>query len=293
MKIRVIYIRQILIIAILIIGFHCEGYSQGIELAKENPAGLFFGLNLGPSQTQIINKGTQSVSKLLSTKKSTFSGSLEIGYFFSKYFGITSGIGLGSFKTQLTLGTYQNKFNTTDSENEAYERRVTGSGIMEDQNVSFLSIPVNLNIRIPIGKKAGFFIQPGISLSIPLSKGYKSSGTFTYKGYYSVYNVLLEDLPTFDFPTDLKSNTQGDLELKPMDFNFIASAGFDFMITQKIQIALGVCYDRSLSTISGYSSPDQFQLSSNVNKINSLMGGSSKTTVQSMGLQIIFRYFLK
>jgi hypothetical protein len=292
MKLRAIYIRQILIIA-LIIGYHFKGYSQGTEIAKENPAGLFFGLNLGPSQSNIINKGNESVSNLLSTKKNTFFASLEFGYFFSNFIGLSSGIGLNSYKTQLTLGTYENKFNTIDSENEAYERRVTGTGITEDQNVSFLSVPVKLNFRIPFGKKFGFYLQPGVSLSVPLSKDYKSSGTFTYKGYYSTYNVLLEDLPAFDFPSNLNSNTEGNLELKSMSFNFVASAGFDFLIGQKIQIGVGACYDRSLSTISGYSSQDQFRLSSDVNMINSLMGGSSKTTVQSMGLQIVFRYFLK
>jgi hypothetical protein len=293
MKIRLLYLRQILVLAFMIIGSYNIGYSQGTELQSENPSGLFFGLIVGPSQSQIVNTGTQSVSKLLSTKKNTFSGSLAIGYFFSKYFGLASGIGISPYKTQLTLDNYQNKLNTTDTENEVYERRITGSKIIEDQNISLLRIPVNLNIRIPFGKKVGLFIQPGVGLSVPLSKTYKSSGTFTYKGYYSKYNVLLEDLPNYNFPSDVPTKSEGELELKSMDLSFIATAGFDFLIAQKIQIGVGACYDRSLSTISGYSSPDQFQLSTDVNKINSLMGGSSKTTVQSMGLQIVFRYFLK
>ncbi len=292
MKLR-IYIRQILIIAFMIISFHYKVYSQGTEIVKGNPAGLFFGLNLGPSQSHIKNEEIQSITELLSTKKNTFSGSVEIGYFFSNYIGLSSGVGFVSYKTQLTLDSYQSKFNTTDSENETYERQVTGSGIMEDQNVGLLSVPVCLNLRLPFGKSVGFFLQPGISLSIPLSKDYMSSGTFTYKGYYSAYNVLLENFPEFDFPSNLNTNTEGELELKPMSFNFIASAGFDFLIIQKIQIAVAACYDKSLSSISEYSSPDKFQLSSDVNKINSFMGGSSKTTAQSMGVKIVFRYYLK
>ncbi|MCX6321050.1 MAG: outer membrane beta-barrel protein [Bacteroidia bacterium] len=293
MSLRIIYIRQILLTVFLIICYQNEVFSQETDISAGNQPGIFVGLNLGPSQSHIINVGTLSVSELLSSKKTSFFGSVEIGYFFSNYFGLSSGIGLNSYKTQLTLDTYQNKFNTTDSENESYERRVSGSGINEVQNIDFLSIPFCINLRLPFNETIGFFLQTGVNISFPISKNYKSSGTFTYKGYYPAYNVLLENLPAYGFPSNKSIDTDGELELKPLGFNATASAGFDFFIQKKIQIAVAACYDKSLSSISNYSSPDKFQLSSDANQINSLMGGSSKTTAQSIGLKIIFRYYLK
>ena len=277
----------------MIICYQHDIFSQGTDISTEKQMRMFVGISMGPSQSQIINEGTLSVSKLLSSKENSFFGSVEIGYFFSKYIGLSSGIGIISYKTQLTLDTYQNKFNTTDSENESYERRVSGSDIKEVQKVDFLSIPFCINLRLPFNETIGFFLQTGVNMAVPISKNYKSSGTFTYKGYYPAYNVLLENLPAYGFPSNLSSDTEGELELKPLGFNATASTGFDFYIQKKIQIAVAACYDKSLSSISVYSSPDKFQLSSDPEQINSLMGGSSKATAQSMGLKIILRYYLK
>jgi len=293
MKLRIIYTKQILLTAFLILSSQNDSFSQETDISTGKQPGLFVGLSLGPSQSQIINEGTLSVSELLSSKKNSFFGSVEIGYFFSKYFGLSSGIGFNSYSTQLTLDAYQNNFNTIDSENESYERRVSGSDIKEVQKVDFLSIPFCINLRLPFNETIGFFLQTGVNMAVPISKNYLSSGTFTYKGYYPAYNVLLENLPAYGFPSNISSESDGKLELKPLSFNAIVSAGFDFFVQEKIQIAVAACYDKSLSNISEYSSPDKFQLSSDADQINSLMGGCSRAIAQSMGLKIIFRYYLK
>jgi hypothetical protein len=104
---------------------------------------------------------------------------------------------------------------------------------------------------------------------------------------------LLENIPEYGFPENLSSTTAGDLKLKSLIFEGIASAGFDISIMKKLKVSLAACFDKSFSTISGYSLPDKFQLSSDAGKINSIMGGTSKTTIQSLGLRLSFRYYLK
>ena len=292
MKLRNIAIAQILLTAFLLTGTRYACYSQETDSTVVKP-GLFVGVRFGPSQTSITNEGTLSVSNLVSSSQNSFGGSLEIGYFFSESIGISSGLGFTSYKSQLTLGTYQNNFNATDSENESYERRVSGTGIKEVQNVGFLSLPVCLDIRLPLGKKMGFYLQPGINLAIPITKKYTSSGIFTYKGYYPAYNVLLENLPAYGFPSNVNGVTDGTLMLKSLNINALISAGFDFSVQRNIQIGVGVSYSKSLSNISDYASPDKFQLSSDANQINSMMGGSTKASVQSLGLNFRLRYFLK
>ena len=292
MKFRIISISQIFFSALLMIGSHFESFSQEADSTVVKP-GLFVGLSFGPSQSSISNEGILSVANLVSSSQNSFGGVAEIGYFFSKSIGVSSGIGYSLYKSQLELGTYQNKFNTTDSENEAYERQVSGTDIKETQKVGFLSLPVCLDIRLPLSKKMGFFFQTGINLAIPVTKKYSSSGTFTYKGYYPAYNVLLQNLPSYGFPSNVNSVTNGSLEIKSMNINAQVSAGFDFLIQKNIQLGIAAFYSKSLSNISGYPSPDKFQLSSEANQINILMGGSSKATLQSIGVNIRLRYFLK
>ncbi len=293
MKLTIIYIRQILITILLVLITQVELFSQGTDMSTSKQQSMFIGINLEPSQTQIINLENQAIPGMLSNKKSSISGSLEIGYMFSKNIGLSSGIGLSSFSAELTLDSYQSSFTDIDSENESYEKRVSGSGIKELQKISFLSVPALFNLKFPFGEKTGFFIQTGLRMNIPMNKSYTSSGTFTYKGFYPVYNVLIENLPAFGFPTNLDTNYEGKLPLKSMDLNVVANAGIDYHISNNIQIAIAAGYERSLSSISNSKSPDSFQLSTDPNLVYSLMEGSTKTTVSSIGLKISIRYYLK
>jgi hypothetical protein len=251
------------------------------------------GINIGTTNTHIINRGIQSISDLSSKIRYSFSGSFELGYSFSKSIGLSIGLGSDSYKTDLSLNTYANKFNSTDSENESYERRIAGSDIKEIQTISFLILPICIDFQLPLSTRFGFFLQTGISFSIPLSKKYNSSGTFTYTGFYPAYNVLLQDLPAYGFVSNAEIESDGNLEVKTINIDAMARTGLQYLIGNKIRIALGIQYNRSLSNISKYSSTEKFQLSSDISQINSMMGGSSKVTAQSIGLRLSFRYYLK
>lgn len=292
MKIRIIKIHQIILPLLLMIGSQHLLFSREADSISVNRPGFYVGANLSPSRTNIFNKGILSVSDLISDKQASFGASVEIGYFFTKRIGVSSGIGFVTYKSQLNLEAYQNKFNTIDSENESYERRVTGTGIMEVQNIGFINVPVCLDIRLPLNKRMGFFLQPGVNVAVPFKKKYTGSGTFTYKGYYPAYNVLLENLPAYGFPTNIQSASDGELKIKSLGFNVIASVGFDYFIQKKIAVAISFSYSKSLSGISAYASPEKFQLSPDVNQVNSMMGGSSEASVQSVGVNITLRYFL-
>lgn len=293
MKVRILNIRQIILIALMIGCFKYDIYSQGTDISGGKHTGIFVGFSLGPSKSLVDNEGTPVVSKLMSGKMNSSSGSVETGYLFSRYFGISSGIGFISYNTQVTLASYQNNLNIKDSENESYELRVSAADVKEIQKVSSLSIPFCFTFHIPFTETFGLFLEPGLNIAVPLNKEFKSSGTFTYKGYYPAYNVILENLPAYNFPSDKSSNSEGELELKKYWVSTVASAGIDFFIQRKIQITAGVCYTRSLSNISQYTSTDQFQLSTAPGQLNSLMGGTTKVTTSSMGLKISLRYYLK
>ncbi len=284
-------LKQLLLASLLLL-FSCQKtFSQESDSTRVKPPGLFVGISGGPDQSQILNTGMLTIGKSVSNQANGMTGSLEAGYFFSKWFGLSTGIGYTSFKGQLTLASYQNKFNTTDSENETYERQVTGTAITENQNIGMVSIPLNLNVRLPLGNKLGFFVQGGLEAAIPVQKSYQSSGTFTFKGYYPSYNVLLQNLPAYGFPSNAAIATNGSLKLNSLCLSATGTAGFDLFIQEKMQLAIAATYGQSLSSISAYKQPEKFQLSSDITQINSLMGGSSQATIQAMGVKISLRYF--
>jgi hypothetical protein len=285
--------RQLFLALLLIICCQTAGFSQENTSARRSLSHLIIGLNLVPSQSKINNQVTSSLSKSASSNKTTISGSLELTYLLSKYIGFSTGVGLSSYSTGLSLNSYADSVNLTDSEKEAYRHRVKGSVITELQKISFLSVPVLFHVQFPLTHRAGFFMQAGVNIALPMSKTYSSKGTFTYTSYYQSYNVVLRDLPVFGLVSDKTVNHNGSLELKPVSFFASVTAGFQYFISSKLQIGLGFNYSRSLSSISKYSLPDKFEISPDPTMINSMMAGSSKASAQAIGFKLSFRYFIR
>lgn len=289
-----IYFRQFFIILFLVVCFVNEGHSQVKDSIKKTKPRFYIGVSIEPSQTTIKNTGTLSISNLVSTSQSAFSGSVEAGYFFSKFLGVSTGISYISFKSQLTLDAYQNSFTTVDSEKDVFEMRVTGKGIKELQTVDLLSIPLFVNLRVPFSKKIGMYFKGGISMAFQMNQKYTSTGTFTYKGFYPAYNDLLENLPAYGFPTDKSVSETGQLKLKTVGISPIISAGFDYAIQKKTQIAVGFSFrNTNFGVKEGQASLDKFQLSPDAEHVNSFSGGSSKISASSVGVEITFKYSLK
>lgn len=279
----------------LLIPFLLVITSQQMLFSQDNDSipgkGLFAGISLGPSQTRIKNVGSSSVTGIASGKVTSFEASAEVGYFFSRHFGLSSGIGFSTFRTPVTLDTYQNHFNTIDSEGDTYEMRVSGTGMKEDQKISYLTIPLCLDIRLPLNGKIGFFLQTGLETSIAVNNSYSGSGTFTYQGYYPKYNVLLYNLPAFGFPTNKDITTTGTLDISPITLFASASAGFDLFISRNMQLALAATYNKSLSKVSAYPATENFQLTESADQVNSFMGGCSSVDAQAVGLSLKIRFY--
>jgi len=292
MKLRMFLSRQVLTCVILLIFYLQPGFSQGKVSSDSKQPGLFFGIGLEPSLSQVKNLGVQYSSDLTSTKKFALSGSLEFGYSFSRYFGISSGLSYSSYNTQLNVGLYQNHLASIDQDNENYDLRVSGSDINEIQQIGIIGIPICLNFRVPFKSDMGFFIQTGINIAVPLRNNYTTSGNFTYKGYFSQYNVVLEDLPGYGFSTELPTETDGKLQLKPLINCALASIGFDYIIQKRIQISVAALFTKSLESISEYIPNENYQLSTGQNQLNSLMEGSSNVILQSFGFNIGVRYYI-
>ncbi len=270
-------------------------YAQGTDSRRvyENKDKLYIGILLTPQQTSIQNDGFSN--SLTLTKGNSINISVEGAYYFSKFAGISFGAGYNPYSSELSLSRYEVDFSATDSDTppENYEMQIDGKSITEIQNISFLSIPVSLALRVPAGNKVGFFINAGVSAEIPMVKTYDGSGTFTYDGYYAVYPVTLHNLPEYGFASDLPTKVSEELDIKSFNAALSASGGIYFYLGTSFQIALGAHFSKSLSGISNYTSDNDFYLTTKANELNSIMEGTSKTGIQAMGISLGLRYFIK
>jgi hypothetical protein len=285
---------QVLTLIILLAGSSFILAQESVPVKQNISWPKFYaGLSGGPCLTQEVVAPSGVISGLLVTDKYKFSVSADLGYYFSRNLGLISGIEYSLFSSELSLANYNNSFNTTDADNETFEKRVNGSGITETQNITFLKVPVKLSLRILPGNRIGFFINGGINVVLPLNSTYEGSGTFSYSGYYPAYNVTFSNLPAYGFDSNASVYTKSSMKLQQPFFEGIADAGITCKISGKLQLTLSVYYSLSLISISGYKSPDTFQLSSDKNSISSLIGGSGNITAQVIGAKVGIRYFFR
>lgn len=266
-------------------------YSQGTDISSGKKSHFFIGFNVSPGQSTIMNNGSTAITQLKSNGKSSISAGIEAGYMFSDYIGISSGIGYSSLQSDITLASYTTNYDTVDN-TESYKRYITGEDITEKQKISFLNIPLLVNLQIPLNSGFGFYLQSGLNFSIPLGKSYSSSGKFTYEGFYPAYNIRITGVPYEGFEQNYSTTDEGELNIKPFNLELIASGGIHVTLQEKIQFALGLSYNKLLSDISGYQTPATYKLSSKPDQMKSMMEASNGATASSVGLRISVRFLL-
>jgi len=288
-----VYYRTFLLYFVLAFLLPVCAISQSMNNKFWRPYNWFIGANAGISQTGLLNHSNSGISRIGLTKKNSFLFSIETGYLFSKYFGLSTGIGLSPYFSQLSLDNYSNTLEAIDSENETYERRIVGNKIKEYQRIYFLEIPIMLNFLFPMARTNGFFIKSGVNISMPIINTYSSSGIYSFSGYYPAYNVTLTDIPYEGFKSEAGCEVEGDLNIKAINPELVTIGGYYFYPDTRYKISFGVFYKSILTNISNFSPMSSFQLSTQENQVKSIMEGSEKVTASSMGIEISMIYFIK
>jgi len=293
MKKYIQYIKFCITALILLIEFIPDAGSQGIDINAGNKKGIYLGLNISPLKSTITNGGSGSVAGNESTAATSISSSVDIGYSFSKNFGISSGIGFIIYSSNLTLGAYSINYDTIDSENDSYKRYIDGNNISESQKVTFLTIPLAFNIDLPVSDKIGFFIKPGINFLFAVNSAFDNSGTFNYEGYYAKYNVRISDIPYEGFEKESHNVAGGELMISSFNYEFFTVAGMQVTLSKNLKLIVGGEYHKVLSDISGYSSPSTFKLTTKPDQMNSIMAGSDDISASAFGINVGLRFYLK
>lgn len=285
------YVAVLLILpALTITGIRAQGTDSRSFSKKSSPEKLYFGINLVPKKAA-INYAGYKPDTLDIKSGSSFDFSVEAGYFFSKYLGISAGAGLSSFSATLNLSTYKAKFEAIDGDLESFQMQVSGKNISETQKIGLLSIPICLNCRYPANEKINLFLNAGLSINIPIIKSFTGKGSFTYSGYYPAYPVTIQSFEGY-FPSNHDTNAAGTLQVKSIVPGIVASAGASFSVSRSVQLATGLYFNKSLGSISAYN-PENYRISSAMDDLQSIMGAVQSKGVQSVGLSIGVKYFLK
>jgi len=255
--------------------------------AMSQEKGLYLSISggIGPTGYKYNIKGVNSFATPKNQLLLGGQAGIGVSYYFTKHFGISSGIGvshyrsygklLGNFegyddneldeKYAFRLGDYTD--NDFDGHVTKYNLRVRTQNWTEYQSGKFLEIPLLLNLQKKFGEKEGFgiFLGLGAKFQIPLKaeysivdevKGIHASELNVY-GYYEEKELYLG---RFDNP-DLSQHGFGKIKnpgevLPPLGNNgkldhkfnvaLVGEAGILISLSRRVDLALGAFIDYGL-----------------------------------------------
>lgn len=172
---------------------------------------------------------------------------LNLGYntFFSTNWGVKTGIGLRTFRSNATLN-YQTSATSKDTDGESFEFRTKYADWKEKQNILLLDIPLGLIYQLPVCEKWNLQFSFGPKLSFPVkAKHQTTGGSIETTGYYPQYNVVLSGMPQHNFKT-LTEFPENDISMKTVISAF-ADFGGSYKLSEKLDLYLGAYADYGLN----------------------------------------------
>ena len=219
------------------------------------------------------------------TQSGRFGNSINAGYsyFFTKHWGVQSGLGLQWFNARSTI----NYFSATpqvDIDGENVEFRANYNNWQEKQQALFMDIPLTLQYRHTLSNKISLQGSVGGKISIPISTRFKTTGgSITTTGYYAQLNAELSDLPEYGFAT-ITDSYNGKLSLRP-SYMAIADLGGLYTLSPKIDLYVGAYINYGLNNILKADAKEIYQLDGVYNGVLASTQ-TTKVTPVSVGIKV-------
>ena len=254
-----------------------------ITTAKEEK--FAYGFVITPTYTQINSTNITSNNGWESTGQIAISGGLDFTYQFMPGLSIKTGIHYSNYKTNNVISNYDYRSSelTTDNDNDTYYKDVSAN-LKEVNQISSIEIPLQVKYTFLPSSKMKFYVFGGISMSYSMSAKYIVSGNATLRGYYSDYNVLLEDIPDYGFETNTYDNLEGDWLINQLNFFGNLGFGVSFKTGYKSSLNIGPVVNISLNDL-------KYQEAKYKDDFYNSFGDPGKTSVMSFGLSISFMMF--
>lgn len=219
--------------------------------AQQNQKSNYIGIAGGGG----INTMVYTPDKGTSAWDYGFMGELRYSHFFGKYFGV--GIGAQFFQTKASTKYDFTEVTTGlthgDNSNLTYDLRTTYTNWNEKQTLYHIGVPVELYLRVPMGRRWAFLLGAGARLDVPISGKYTAQeGAYDNSGQFYVNGVPLsytiEDLPDHGFRA-YNADFESDFKLSKLGVSVIADLGFSYAFSNHWSLYLGVYGGYSLTNM--------------------------------------------
>lgn len=177
-------------------------------------------------------------------------------YFFSKNFGILSGLEISCYNAKAKFNdlttTYTTRYETSSIGGDDIEYRAKMKNYSEKQNLLMLNIPIMAQVQTEISSLASVYLQGGFKVGIPVQGKYTSLGTdYTTSAYFIEENGEIESngqLMDGGLGTFTGSKIKSSLS-KKISFQLSAEAGVKWAVLSNRNFYTGLFIDYGLNSV--------------------------------------------
>jgi len=195
-----------------------------------------------------------------------YGGALGYQYFFSRHWGVGTGIGIAYYTTK--ANNYNNSFSNNDLyefkgriDNDwtpgapmNYDLQLTLNGWAEKQYAYFLEVPLMLYYQTKWGEKkaVGMYAGLGVKAQLPIIYGkyeVANSSELAVQGYYPKPKLVIDETAVnHGYGTAKGLGYKGDLDVK-MSIAGALEAGFLVTLTRRVDLTVGGYLDVGFNNI--------------------------------------------
>lgn len=190
-----------------------------------------------------------SLSSDVWQSESNFGYNINAGYFhsFSTWAKVKLGIGVSSYDILLTGNGEVQSPQIQDIDKDTYTEFLTVTNGEYNVNPMYLTVPLTFEFGNANINKIGYYIDLGFEYSFLVSEKNTTKVSYTAKGDYPQWGVILEDIPELGFYTD--ENLESELNLQKSIYSIRGGAGITIPISGVIIFKLGFAGHMGLNNI--------------------------------------------
>ena len=186
----------------------------------------------------------------------------QTGLQFDLYFGmplpfkavpvaVECGMGMRHFGMSTAQGAHTHTKDCIDYDHFGYQAIYSYSDLQEKLSLTYIDIPIRVSIGCPVTNQVTVYAKIGVTPSINIGSNYETTGSYSVRGYYPKWGVLLENIAELGFANDL---AYGEAGSEPSINKFVLWGNLDLgahmpIGRTPIQVNAGVKLDYSLMSI--------------------------------------------
>lgn len=170
-------------------------------------------------------------------------------YMLSDKYGISFGLGVSDYNSQLSLDAYSDEIaGLNDSDNMAYNLITDARNIVEEHDLLIIDVPIKFQMYLPLGQRFIFTGGAGVKLNFPVSDSYELEQVqITTEAFYPDLNFLLTDYEPMGLYTN-KTDWQQSGSLKTnLSVSALLEAGVALPVGERLALSCKAYFSHGLS----------------------------------------------